>query len=193
MGDDFRRSSEPAGALHPATHGYRNDVPAAPHKGLAIRAPASPASAASPAHEDESLWESVPRVWELADFKPIKKLYRGYASKVYLAEDCGKEHKQKPSGEIVSIPCNNRRLVLKVYDLLRLSPLTKYQLDREVRLHTSVQHKHIVRLVAAFTQVRHSAAHGFCLHARVGCEANGGVCTAVGLVCYDLVTFVPQS
>jgi hypothetical protein len=160
MGDEVRRSSEPAGALQSRPHATHADV-VQPTKGLSIRAPAPAAQGGSPAsgsvaatEEDTSLWQDVPRQWELADFKPIKKLYRGYASKVYLAEDCGKEHKRKPGGEVVSIPCNGKRLVLKVYDLLRLSPLTKYQLDREVRLHTSVQHKHIIRLVAAFSQAR---------------------------------------
>jgi hypothetical protein len=107
----------------------------------------------SPTHEEDSdtNWQVLPRQYELADFQPIKKLYRGYASKVYLAEDIGKNKvrhrlKDPPSGK-------DRRVVLKVYDLLRLSPLTKYQLDREIRLHASINHKNIIRLEAAFTQV----------------------------------------
>ena len=38
----------------------------------------------------EEGWTQVPRQWELSDFQPIEKLYRGYASKVYLAKDNGK-------------------------------------------------------------------------------------------------------
>jgi hypothetical protein len=96
-------------------------------------------------------WQVLPRQYELSDFQPIKKLYRGYASKVYLADDIGKFKHQ--AGQRIQDTRESHRVVLKVYDLLRLSPLTKYQLDREIKIHSSVSHRNIVRLVAAFTQV----------------------------------------
>lgn len=98
-------------------------------------------------------WVPMRREHQLSDFRPIKKLYRGYASKVYLAEDMGKETQVGPGGQQVTVPRSGKRVVLKVYDLLRLSPLTKYQLDREIRLHSKVSHKHIIGLQAAFSQV----------------------------------------
>jgi serine/threonine protein kinase len=96
-------------------------------------------------------WQALPRQYELSDFQPIKKLYRGYASKVYLAEDVGKA--KHAGGQRIQDAGERNRVVLKVYDLLRLSPLTKYQLDREIKIHSSVSHRNIVRLIAAFTQV----------------------------------------
>lgn len=105
-------------------------------------------------------WAPQRREHQLSDFRPIRKLYRGYASKVYLAEDMGKE-RQVGSGDQESIiPESGKRVVLKVYDLLRLSPLTKFQLDREIRLHSKVVHKHIIGLQAAFSQVW---CHSTCL------------------------------
>lgn len=150
-GDSQQAHSHPGGALQAQTKPPQ-PVPAYASKGLQIR---SPLSSQDPVTNTarKSTWEPVPRKWELADFKPVKKLYRGYASKVYLAEDCGKEEKRNAAGEVLSTPCGGRKIVLKVYDLLRLSPLTKYQLDREVRVHSAVEHKNIIRLVAAFTQV----------------------------------------
>lgn len=103
---------------------------------------------------DHSSWQPLPRQWVLSDFRPIKKLYKGYASKVYLAEDHGKIRKCSPDNVVVSLPRENAYAVLKVYDLARLSPLTRYQLDREIRLHRSIQHPNIVTLHAAFEQVR---------------------------------------
>jgi serine/threonine protein kinase len=151
MGGDILQPQAPqAGSLQTAGSGSRQSTSGQP---AAKQAPQAPAPRHSAADEDPSDWEVLPRQWDLADFKPLKKLYRGYASKVYLAEDCGKEHRRKPGGEIVKMPISSNKIVLKVYDLLRLSRLTKYQLQREIRLHKSVQHKNIVRLVASFTQV----------------------------------------
>lgn len=104
----------------------------------------------------------VRREHQLSDFRPIRKLYRGYASKVYLAEDMGKEKQLGSSGQEVIVPQSGKRVVLKVYDLLRLSPLTKFQLDREVRLHSNISHKHIVGLQAAFSQVCLALQHCMC-------------------------------
>jgi serine/threonine protein kinase len=95
----------------------------------------------------------LPRRWALGDFRPIKKLYKGYASKVYLAEDNGKVRKRSPNNLEISISQKGRHVVLKVYDLMRLSPLTRYQLEREIRLHQSVSHPNIVTLHAAFEEV----------------------------------------
>jgi hypothetical protein len=159
MGSEHRHRSDPAGALQSLPRSSTpQEYPVT--KNPDVQPPQDSVNCQGSIAEDE--WESVPRQWELADFKPIKKLYRGYASKVYLAEDCGKDQKKNAAGEVVSTPCASRKIVLKVYDLLRLSPLTKYQLHREVRLHSSMQHKHIIRLVAAFTQV--------CIHFSVRCN-----------------------
>ena len=70
-----------------------------------------------------------------------------------------------PNAEERVLPGTGALVVLKVYDLLRLSPLTTYQLEREVRLHSSVKHENIVNLIAAFTQsdfriLVQSYAHG---------------------------------
>lgn len=100
--------------------------------------------------DSDGKWQALPRQYELSDFQPVKKLYRGYASKVYLAEDVGK---LKQGDQRIKDPKEKHRVVLKVYDLLRLSPLTKYQLDREIKIHSSVSHRNIIRLEAAFTQV----------------------------------------
>eukprot|EP00892_Ulva_mutabilis_P010833 jgi/Ulvmu1/8121/UM040_0016.1 len=117
------------------------------HKAVALAFGDEPPQASS-----GSEWITMRRDHQLSDFRPIKKLYRGYASKVYLAEDMGKETQVGPGGQQVSIPGSGKRVVLKVYDLLRLSPLTKYQLEREIRLHSKVSHKHIIGLRAAFSQ-----------------------------------------
>lgn len=93
------------------------------------------------------------REHQLSDFRPIRKLYRGYASKVYLAEDMGKAKQMGSVGQEAVVAQTSKRVVLKVYDLLRLSPLTKFQLDREIRLHSSISHRHIIGLQAAFSQV----------------------------------------
>ena len=102
---------------------------------------------------DGKMWQALPRQYELSDFQPLKKLYRGYASKVYLAEDVGKLKNQQGGVQRIKDPKEQQKVVLKVYDLLRLSPLTKYQLDREIKIHSSISHRNIVRLEAAFTQV----------------------------------------
>jgi serine/threonine protein kinase len=156
MGGDILQQQAPqAGSLRAAGPGSRKSASGQPAGKQLPQAPLPRHSEVDVEADvpDPNDWEVLPRQWDLADFKPLKKLYRGYASKVYLAEDCGKEHRRKPGGEIVKMPVSPHKIVLKVYDLLRLSPLTKYQLQREVRLHKSVQHKNIVRLVSSFTQV----------------------------------------
>lgn len=88
--------------------------------------------------------------WCLNDFELGQKLYTGYSSAVYKA-------KCKASGE---------RVALKIYALRKVCDLYKFQIYREVRLHSSLQHENILRLFAAFQEgdnvvmVTEYAAHG---------------------------------
>jgi hypothetical protein len=72
--------------------------------------------------------------WRLSDYTLGDKLYTGYASTVYKAV-C------RASGEVV---------VLKIYHLLSVCDLYKYQIYREVKVHSSLSHENIVHLYAAF-------------------------------------------
>lgn len=72
--------------------------------------------------------------WLLADYTILEKLYTGYASVVYKAM-C------KYSGGLVC---------LKIYKMHSLCEMTKYQVFREIKLHGSLHHEHIVQLYAAF-------------------------------------------
>lgn len=128
---------------------HSSSLKAVPDKNKAVPL-TSPEAQTVPGGSEKTL---ARREHRLSDFRPIRKLYRGYASKVYLAEDLGKEKQIGPGSQEVIIPQNGKRVVLKVYDLLRLSPLTKFQLDREIRLHSSISHKYIIGLQAAFSQV----------------------------------------
>ncbi|MEW5312978.1 MAG: hypothetical protein WDW38_004574 [Sanguina aurantia] len=74
--------------------------------------------------------------WNLADYHIGDKLYTGYASKVYKAV-C------KRSSETV---------VLKIYTLAAVCDLYKFQIYREVRLHSKTCHANIVHLYAAFQE-----------------------------------------
>ncbi|KAG2485849.1 hypothetical protein HYH03_015432 [Edaphochlamys debaryana] len=74
--------------------------------------------------------------WRLTDYTLGDKLYTGYASTVYKAV-C------RASGEVV---------VLKIYHLLSVCDLYKYQIYREVRVHSSLCHENIVHLYAAFQE-----------------------------------------
>lgn len=126
-----------------------SSLKAVPDKNKAVPL-TSPEAQPVPGGSDQTL---VRREHQLSDFRPIRKLYRGYASKVYLAEDMGKDKQTGPGSQEAIIPGSGKRVVLKVYDLLRLSPLTKFQLDREIRLHSSISHRYIIGLQAAFSQV----------------------------------------
>ncbi|MEW5309204.1 MAG: hypothetical protein WDW38_001108 [Sanguina aurantia] len=77
-------------------------------------------------------------VWKLEDYTLLQKVYSGHASSVYKAF-C------KWSMSIVAI---------KMYDTTKLHDLSRHQLGREIRLHASLDHKHVIRLHAAFAQVR---------------------------------------
>ncbi len=72
--------------------------------------------------------------WRLSDYSLGDKLYTGYASTVYKAV-C------RASGEVV---------VLKIYHLMSVCDLYKYQIYREVRVHSNLCHENIVHLYAAF-------------------------------------------
>eukprot|EP00197_Chlamydomonas_leiostraca_P002925 CAMPEP_0202857414 /NCGR_PEP_ID=MMETSP1391-20130828/360_1 /ASSEMBLY_ACC=CAM_ASM_000867 /TAXON_ID=1034604 /ORGANISM="Chlamydomonas leiostraca, Strain SAG 11-49" /LENGTH=678 /DNA_ID=CAMNT_0049536207 /DNA_START=165 /DNA_END=2201 /DNA_ORIENTATION=- len=75
-------------------------------------------------------------VWNLRDYAVVEKMYTGYASNVYKAF-C------KYSGETVC---------LKSYTLGNLCDLNRFQIFREVKLHSSLSHEHIIRLFGAFQQ-----------------------------------------
>eukprot|EP00798_Chlamydomonas_sp_ICE-L_P020296 gene20296-27053_t len=74
--------------------------------------------------------------WCLHDYAVTEKLYTGYASTVYKAL-C------KTSGQTV---------VLKVYTLTAVCDLYKYQIYREIRVHSALQHENIVHLYSAFQE-----------------------------------------
>jgi len=75
-------------------------------------------------------------VWSLRDYAVVEKMYTGYASNVYKAF-C------KLSGETVC---------LKSYSLSNLCELNRFQIFREVKLHSSLSHEHIIKLFGAFQQ-----------------------------------------
>ncbi|KAL6755436.1 kinase-like domain-containing protein [Haematococcus lacustris] len=78
----------------------------------------------------------VRQSWNLRDYTILEKLYTGYASNVYKAV-C------KFSGETVC---------LKSYALGSLCELNRFQIFREVKLHSGLSHEHIIRLFGAFQQ-----------------------------------------
>ncbi|KAF6254672.1 hypothetical protein COO60DRAFT_297186 [Scenedesmus sp. NREL 46B-D3] len=72
--------------------------------------------------------------WCIDQFVVAKKLGGGYASTVHLAID-------KATGTQVAI---------KVYHRCKLSQLNNYQVQREIRIHSCVDHKNVLQLLAAF-------------------------------------------
>uniref|UniRef100_A0A7R9VBT7 Protein kinase domain-containing protein n=1 Tax=Chlamydomonas euryale TaxID=1486919 RepID=A0A7R9VBT7_9CHLO len=74
--------------------------------------------------------------WCMKDYAIVEKMYTGYASTVYKAW-C------KVSGETVC---------LKAYNMSNLCELNRYQIYREVKLHSSLQHENIITLFAAFKE-----------------------------------------
>ena len=70
----------------------------------------------------------------VSDFQLNKQLYKGKASTLYHAT-C------RQSGAVVA---------LKSYSKRRLSGLNWYQVEREIRLHSQLQHPNIIQLLAAF-------------------------------------------
>uniref|UniRef100_A0A7R9W0E9 Protein kinase domain-containing protein n=2 Tax=Chlamydomonas euryale TaxID=1486919 RepID=A0A7R9W0E9_9CHLO len=74
--------------------------------------------------------------WSLSDYAIVRKMYTGYASTVYQAT-CKKSAEQ---------------VALKVYHLENLCELNHYQVYREIRVHSTLQHQNIVHLFAAFKE-----------------------------------------
>ncbi|WIA36653.1 hypothetical protein OEZ86_007937 [Tetradesmus obliquus] len=72
--------------------------------------------------------------WSIDQFVVAKKLGGGYASTVHLAID-------KATGTQVAI---------KVYHRCKLSQLNNYQVQREIRIHSCLDHKNVLQLYAAF-------------------------------------------
>ena len=99
-----------------------------------------------------SIPESMERndAWYLEDFVLIKELYRGKSSLVYSAID-------RQSGLEVA---------LKVYRKHKLCTLSRYQVEREIRIHIALDHDHIIKLYTAFEDeknvylVQELAGHG---------------------------------
>ncbi|KAG1676372.1 hypothetical protein FOA52_001167 [Chlamydomonas sp. UWO 241] len=74
--------------------------------------------------------------WCLGDYEITDKLYKGYASSVYKAR----------------CTLSNQVVVLKVYTPASVCDLYKYQIYREVALHSRLQHENVVTLHAAFQE-----------------------------------------
>eukprot|EP00798_Chlamydomonas_sp_ICE-L_P005562 gene5562-4199_t len=74
--------------------------------------------------------------WALSDFCIGRKMYTGYASTVYQAT-CRKSLEQ---------------VALKIYHMENLCELNHFQVLREVRVHSSLNHQNIVHLFAAFQE-----------------------------------------
>ncbi|MEW5308859.1 MAG: hypothetical protein WDW38_000786 [Sanguina aurantia] len=76
------------------------------------------------------------KFWSLSDYNILRKMYTGYASTVYQAM-C------KKTSEMVA---------LKVYHMENLCELNHYQVFREVRVHSTLQHQNIISLFCAFQE-----------------------------------------
>jgi hypothetical protein len=61
-------------------------------------------------------------------------------------------------------------VVLKAYSKRRLSNLNWYQVDREIRLHSGLQHEHVIALHGAFEDKEH--VYMVQEHAAGGARAN---------------------
>lgn len=70
--------------------------------------------------------------WSMAQFHLERKLGKGYASTVYLAEDY----------------LTGAALALKVYHKMQMSELNHFQVQREIRLHAALDHPNIIKLVS---------------------------------------------
>lgn len=82
------------------------------------------------AHLTHILWALACR--SIDQFVVAKKLGGGYASTVHLAID-------KATGTQVAI---------KVYHRCKLSQLNNYQVQREIRIHSCLDHKNVLQLVS---------------------------------------------
>ncbi|BDA48789.1 probable Aurora kinase A at N-terminal half [Coccomyxa sp. Obi] len=77
--------------------------------------------------------------WRLEDFELQKQLYKGKASLLY-----------KAICRLSGLP-----VALKLYRKQRLSALNWYQVQREIRIHSQLQHDNIVQMYAAFEDSDH--------------------------------------
>ncbi|CAL8463348.1 g2882 [Coccomyxa elongata] len=77
--------------------------------------------------------------WRLEDFELQKQLYKGKASLLYKAICI-----------LSGLP-----VALKLYRKQRLSALNWYQVQREIRIHSQLQHGNIVQMYAAFEDSDH--------------------------------------
>lgn len=68
---------------------------------------------------------------------------------------------------------SNEPVALKVYNMSRMPPLMRYQLQREVDLHIALAHPHIIKLYAAFQQGHSMVMVQVCGgDAQLGCTAS---------------------
>jgi len=76
------------------------------------------------------------KLWSLNDFELVRHMHHGYVS------------------DVVEARCRvtGVRVALKVYSLPDMSPLTRVQLLREMRLHLGLSHPNIVAMFAAFIE-----------------------------------------
>ncbi|KAG2489680.1 hypothetical protein HYH03_011789 [Edaphochlamys debaryana] len=119
----------------------QQQLPAAPSPQQAPAPAEEPTTSSRPNSKLVSLSPQIPaamqrKYWTLADYNIIRKMYTGYASTVYQAM-C------KKSLEMVA---------LKVYHMQNLCELNHYQVFREIRVHSSLQHQNIIHLFAAFQE-----------------------------------------
>lgn len=82
------------------------------------------------------------RKWKLRDFEIGERLFKGYASKVYVALD---KRAKKYGGR------RSTNVVFKVYNQRKLSALTEHQIEREIRIQSSLQHENILPILGTFT------------------------------------------
>ncbi|KAJ9531854.1 hypothetical protein QJQ45_022034 [Haematococcus lacustris] len=76
------------------------------------------------------------KYWSLADYSIVRKMYTGYASTVYQAT-CKRTLEQ---------------VALKVYHMENLCELNHFQVYREIRLHSALQHQNIIQLYCSFQE-----------------------------------------
>jgi hypothetical protein len=74
--------------------------------------------------------------WAVEDYCHLEQIHSGYASSVFRAV----------------CKLSKRKVVLKVYQPELLHPISRHQLDREVRIHVKLKHPNIIKMWAAFKQ-----------------------------------------
>jgi len=76
-------------------------------------------------------------------------------------------------------------MALKLYDMDRLGDLNRHQVYREVRLHMSLDHRHVLRLLAAFQEGHQVTALGAGGGQALPWGRRGGCCRPLALCCAD--------